>query len=419
MKRLMTQNCVISIEAIFYLLFSIMIICQSITFTYLKYSNAQLAFCFRILMEIVRCGFIILAIVLKKVRIKKRRIFYISGALIISLISVLINRKYNFYDCILLSVLYEEELDYDKLIKIFIFSMLIGVVIVSFLNIFNMLPEHVIYRSGHIERYSFGFYHPNILGFYVLAILLARLLLFNSFKEISLKSILLVFCGVAFELFVPNSMTCSAILLFTGLFIVGIKILHKFCRFRLGKKKNTMLVWLSALAVVCIFTISIYMAYNFEHSKINNESIFHTIYLRLYYASIGLKKYGLTLFGNKGIEVIDSATRLFAGRTGETFTIDTLYLWIVIYLGVIPLVYIAMYIIKCIRSAVKNRNYILLYVWIVWLVYSMVEVSMLSIIGSVFFLASTCQDLQNINNKDDVAVHIDFIEEVVKFNSLD
>lgn len=117
---------------------------------------------------------------------RKNTLFKIVIALFISLLAVANTISVNLlFPILLILIYYGDDNVVQKLAQDFFWSLLFWFLTTIVLNLFNILPDHNVYRYG-IVRHSLGFPYPGFVGLYFLFIAISAYLAFKNGKKIIL-----------------------------------------------------------------------------------------------------------------------------------------------------------------------------------------------------------------------------------------
>lgn len=219
-------------------------------------------------------------------------------------------------------------------------------------------------RNGEI-RYSLGFIHPNVFGYFILSSYFEIIYLFHKKNNISV----FIFLSVLTELILSVSKSRSAqiaVILFIIIYI-GFYILTK-----IGVKNHDYLkrysfilrnLFLFILVISFILTI-LYSNGNSIAIKLN--SLFSS---RLYLQSLYLKEYSISLFGNY-IDYFDVINDYFA-------TLDSVYFRLILNFGIIGFLLLYWVFNKTFYNSIKNNDVVLTIILVTMLFYGMMEYSII------------------------------------------
>lgn len=280
-------------------------------------------------------------------------------------------------------VIFFPNIDCDKIAKIFYKTMIISVVITLLLYCFNVFPEYIIYRNmTDMQRYAFGFSHPNVLGRILMLICMLHVLIKKDESKI-LDVIGIVFVGI-FVYVWPNSVTSAEIIF---LLAAALLLSMAYTHFMNRNLSQSVIVKLGAkITLPIIFGAVVLITVNSDYQQIVRDFSI-TFYKRFYYGFVAIQEYGIHLFGNK-ITLVGSTQRYFSGNKQSTFVLDCLYILLLVRYGLVVTLYYLYEYIKGIANCIKDKNIYLLVVMVLIAVYSISENGMTVFYSSFIFICS-------------------------------
>lgn len=269
---------------------------------------------------------------------------------------------------------------FDMYLKIFI------VVLLFILYKFGYTNETLTLRDGVI-RYSYGFSHPNLFGFVVSNIVMD--FIFLNKNRMNLFYILFV-CIVIFLIDHYSDSRSSAILLFMILLIC-------LCKEEKLKKffENRIIKFIVSNAWFIFTIISLILGYlYFKNTDIGIQlNLLFTSRLR--HISEFLTKYDVNLFGNKLILI--STEDALVLKTAPAI-LDNTYIHYLLRFGIIISLIIAIYLKRVFKYAYSKKNYVLIGILFIFLIYSMMEnrlnqiVFILYMSKAIYFESCKCKN---------------------------
>lgn len=237
-------------------------------------------------------------------------------------------------------------IDFKELLKVDIICKCVIIVSIVFLSLVGVLENYVAVVDGH-EKYSYGFYHPNMFGALLGAIVIEYLYL--RFSRFSYADYAFFIAALGISFFV--SRTRSMVLLLSVILLFFILIRY----FDILNIRNPAVKYLLMFTpVVCLlFTVVVMLYYRTESPAW--YALNKAMSGRLYYASYYWQQYGPSLLGQQ-IELVSSRA---AGHR-QSLILDNCYAKLVIMFGVVPTVILLGALMRQIRNAVEMKDYQLL-----------------------------------------------------------
>lgn len=299
--------------------------------------------------------------------IKKTELIICFTLLILSL-TVFISNKYDIYWLIIMSFLILGiPIDIDEVLINIRNTYIICIFTIIMLSFLGVLDNTVMMRGDGSIRFSLGFNHVNGLGAVIMELCLL-LLSTNSFKT-NAKLVCFFIGSAIFCWVVPNSRTCS-LLIFSALVIYFyIKNVNKFPAKQFVK-------WLFRIFIVTIPIITVIISSIYDNSSLSFSNLNEILSGRLYYGSLFLQEYPITLFGTE-IKLFNNADA-FANSTSYMF-LDCAYIYIGIKYGIIVLTLLLIGSFKVIKLLMQTDRYEFLTCFAINMLYGVVELGYFSL----------------------------------------
>ena len=268
-------------------------------------------------------GFLIISFSLSIIRLTKRQVFYNVVLLLLLCISYFISDNANFLILILLIVTAKNLRIYNIIKNDFYLRILI-ILFVLFSYFLGQTNDIYFYEHG-IVRYSYGFAHPNLLGFQLVILYFEFCYIFGCKK----KNLIFNFILLTFIVYLNNmylgSRTCNYILIITFFVLIFYKAIVKYFESR----RHLNILIRNLFLMIAIISFILTLMYNTElGSKLNR-----TLSNRLYYNSYTIDHYNISLFGQKMNFVSNEDARLNSGYS--TYILDNSYFVIFYQFGLI------------------------------------------------------------------------------------
>ena len=146
-------------------------------------------------------------------KIKIKDLFIFGFFMAVSALAYLGSDKWLLFDILFVAIFWGDKLDYKKILNMYYYVLITATLVIIALYFVGVLPDFSYERGNGLMRHSFGFSHPNTLGFilFVLSILYCLRKKVITFLDYILLIIIAVFTYVG-----PNSETCTACILLMG-----------------------------------------------------------------------------------------------------------------------------------------------------------------------------------------------------------
>ena len=215
------------------------------------------------------------------------------------------------------------------------------------------------------SRYNFFFTHPNNAAAQLTFTIFAFIYLYRNKIPYWLSNIILTISAL-FIYFFPNSQTATILVILYMVIRFGIRYARKFSR----------KVFKYALPIALIVVVLVVYAYATESTELLSQFITGTFEARFTGATVALKLYHLTLLGSAMPEI--GTLILFEGEW-MTFWLDMAYVRVIFACGIVGTIVFISYFAKGIRIHLLQRNFEVLALLVIVLVYAMSEWTALSV----------------------------------------
>lgn len=264
------------------------------------------------------CG---VSIIFGAVRAKYNfKIFILLGCIALSAVASFFSRDLTIFVDFSI-VLGVTRVNFKQMIKADFCARIITLCLILVLFFFNKLQNVVSYRDG-VERVSLGFNQPNMLGMFVLVIILEWLYIRKA--KIHFEDIAIIMLAAYIIENYSNSRT--------SLYALGITLIILFL-YKLIFMKQRKKVFLSFTAYIVPFfmAISFFCSYFFEKISVINWGLIDDLFSkRLSLASLYLQTYGVKLFGQTIVIVSQQMSSFFNIPAN---TLDNAYMSLIIKFG--------------------------------------------------------------------------------------
>ena len=320
---------------------------------------------------------------IKAKSLNPKKIFIILCLLIICLISYYKTRSTMFLEFLVVSINII-EMDFNKVIK---YDLIIKLFIIAFIVTMNHFgyanSEFVVTRDGEFLRNAYGFYHPNTFGMIIMICFFEYIYLRGI--RINIKDYILALLIILIIKVTSDTRTviyCIIALMALILLVKRFKINNKI----LNIIKNNLYLILLAASLIVTF---LYVNHNSFAISLN-----HILSNRLNLQSYFFNLYNINLFGNN-IDFVQ--------------TLDNGFIKIILNYGIFTTIFLAILYNLNFKKCTKNRQPILMLIFIVILFFSLSESFMFYVYNNIFlcYIFSKSEGVkeiesQNINNNTSI-----------------
>lgn len=263
---------------------------------------------------------------------------------------------------------------FDEVIKMDLFIKIVITILILVAHRYGFANSNfVVTRDDLFVRESFGFYHPNTFGMYIMmiyfdiVILLKKKVLFKSFIYGTIATLIIYYTS--------NSRTAyTSIILFLILLILYSMFNFVICHKKeLVIKKRPVYEWLfPILTFVSLILTKLYdMKLNFV---IQLDKVLSN---RLYLQAINMRAYPIKFFGDK-IDIIR--------------TLDNGYIKLLINFGIVSFLFFSIIYKKMISNSINNKRFILTIIYFVLIYFTLSESSLLFVYYNIFYVYIVSQE---------------------------
>ena len=272
-----------------------------------------------------------------------KKVILMIPVILIALVSYMIVRDFTVLKLLLimlgtLGVSFRQVISFDLKIRLAV------ICLIAIFFMLNMIPSGDVLRAGGGGiRHALGFTHPNILGMYVLIVVLEVNYLFMQHR----KALLVVdFLGILFELFVPNSRMPAIIIGAMMVYLIGRRLIDKILARRIIK-------------TVIIGSFVIFSAASIIFGAVGSSGEFFgglnkltSNRLKLYH--VAMQTTDITALGNDKEHNVHN-----------NVVLDNAYLELLLTFGVVQMLLYMIFSVFTYRKLYKKKDYIL--IWILFL----------------------------------------------------
>lgn len=350
----------LSLSNVYYLMLEVVIIISAIQRSVMSYRINQ-----SLLNNVFLCAIIFvffIGVLKSKSKITRKELIMILVAILSYFFSHSLVCFYIVSICIV-----AKNCEFEKIVRVCCIGNISAIILVLLADISGAFLETSFMRGDTGEiRYSFGFTHPNTFCVYLIGFIVAY---YANKKRCKIIDFFPLIIAAFISINITKSITASLVLLAIFVYLIIARIgLDKLIQ---GKKIYKMLKTAIPLIVFLVFAV-LYIAYRFDSLTILSD-LGKTANLRLLYAHQALTEYGVSIAGQEISTYGSSYFLLNPNSTQKYFTIDCLYILLLVRDGALATIIIIGYILESLRKAIKVRWLYFIYVIIVLIIYSIME----------------------------------------------
>ena len=276
---------------------------------------------------------------------------------IVSYITHKFSGSYFLFDLFFIPIFLSKIVDFNTIVKIFFYVIVIAVITTVFLDIYEVLPQKSFGTRGKFVRYNLGFAHPNSLG---LMLMLLGMLFVLKVKKLTFDHLLvLVLLGIICVV-VPNSYT-SAYVLFMLAFVLCLIIRFQNCNLTIATQR---ILFVTLIVIFISIIVSVYFLSFSDYFKDYLHKLPETLHCRFRFGAEAYIKYGLSIFGQPY-----SPKDTYPGY----FIVDSTLFYLPVFIGIVPSIIYMLLVSRAVWMSVKYNNFVLLVVQFLIFIYSISE----------------------------------------------
>ena len=276
---------------------------------------------------------------------------------IVSYITHKFSGSYFLFDLFFIPIFLSKIVDFNTIVKIFFYVIVIAVITTVFLDIYEVLPQKSFGTRGKFVRYNLGFAHPNSLG---LMLMLLGMLFVLKVKKLTFDHLLvLVLLGIICVV-VPNSYT-SAYVLFMLAFVLCLIIRFQNCNLTIATQR---ILFVTLIVIFISIIVSVYFLSFSDYFKDYLHKLPETLHSRFRFGAEAYIKYGLSIFGQPY-----SPKDTYPGY----FIVDSTLFYLPVFIGIVPSIIYMLLVGRAVWMSVKYNNFVLLVVQFLIFMYSISE----------------------------------------------
>ena len=276
---------------------------------------------------------------------------------IVSYITHKFSGSYFLFDLFFIPIFLSKIVDFNTIVKIFFYVIVIAVITTVFLDIYEVLPQKSFGTRGKFVRYNLGFAHPNSLG---LMLMLLGMLFVLKVKKLTFDHLLvLVLLGIICVV-VPNSYT-SAYVLFMLAFVLCLIIRFQNCNLTIATQR---ILFVTLIVIFISIIVSVYFLSFSDYFKDYLHKLPETLHSRFRFGAEAYIKYGLSIFGQPY-----SPKDTYPGY----FIVDSTLFYLPVFIGIVPSIIYMLLVSRAVWLSIKCNNFVLLVVQFLIFIYSISE----------------------------------------------
>lgn len=291
-----------------------------------------------------------------------------------------------------------KDIDFKKIIKIYLWTILILLLTVNVLTIMGKIPNLVFFRDGK-SRISYGFNYPTVEAAHIFYFVLAYVV-YKKFKLNVFQDIIVAFLG--WFIISKGDARLDGYLTFVILFIV---IFRKLI-FKLLSKLNN---FIPVILVITLIIGYIILAKNYNSMNPNEFNLNNLLSNRLYLTQEGLLRYPIKLLGNHvQMQSFVGYSGLLMTQTSwmvkNYFYIDNIFVQTLLINGLLLFVAMLLTFAYLAYREMKSENYSFVIAIVILTVAGLIEVFTIQIsynIFAVMILANTSMWLKERDGKNE------------------
>ena len=276
---------------------------------------------------------------------------------IVSYITHKFSGSYFLFDLFFIPIFLSKIVDFNTIVKIFFYVIVIAVITTVFLDIYEVLPQKSFGTRGKFVRYNLGFAHPNSLG---LMLMLLGMLFVLKVKKFTFDHVLvLVLLGIICVV-VPNSYT-SAYVLFMLAFVLCLIIRFQNCNLTIATQR---ILFVTLIVIFISIIVSVYFLSFSDYFKDYLHKLPETLHCRFRFGAEAYIKYGLSIFGQPYYP-----KDTYPGF----FIVDSTLFYLPVFIGIVPSIIYMLLVSRAVWLSIKCNNFVLLVVQFLIFIYSISE----------------------------------------------
>ena len=276
---------------------------------------------------------------------------------IVSYITHKFSGSYFLFDLFFIPIFLSKIVDFNTIVKIFFYVIVIAVITTVFLDIYEVLPQKSFGTRGKFVRYNLGFAHPNSLG---LMLMLLGMLFVLKVKKLTFDHLLVPILLGIICIVVPNSYT-SAGVLFMLVFALCLIIRFQNCNLTTATQR---ILFVTLIVIFISIIVSVYFLSFSDYFKDYLHKLPETLHCRFRFGAEAYIKYGLSIFGQPY-----SPKDTYPGY----FIVDSTLFYLPVFIGIVPSIIYMLLVSRTVWLSIKCNNFVLLVVQFLIFIYSISE----------------------------------------------
>ena len=315
---------------------------------------------------------------------EKKYLYYFVCFFLFYLVVKKYTSSHLLFNLIFIPLFLSQFVNKQRLCKALLIESLICFSIISIGHYFGYFQTEPYSRFGLI-RYTFGFVHPNTLGFIVLVF---SFLYVQRLNTVNIKDIAVIIFLIVFLYYIPRSMTPAFLLVLLSCFLIFLYFFEtKIYAYFKNRRRKEILFY----SVVFMYFSILFFTYFVSFTGFGKDFFLHlpgSIWARFELGYIAYERYGLSLFGTPIESIFPDPEK---GIT-EYFTVDCAYFFVPINYGVVTFASYIVFMLFMFRKAVLASNYKSIFILLLISLYGISETVIIHLIMVPLFVCALCSD---------------------------
>ena len=300
----------------------------------------------------------------------KRRILIAFLTIILAFLTRFISGS-NVLLTICLFVIACKDINFDNIVKYDLKIKTLFLIMVIILYFLGMTNVNTHYRNG-VVRQSMGFSNPNSFSTYIMSIVAEYLYLHRN--KMRIMDFLIAILAIFLIDYYADSRTqiiCLAIL-------IMLIVINRIKKVSFEKK---LVKFFACNSFIFLAVLSIILVNMYNHGYKITDIINETTAGRLSNPSKFIELYGINLFGYK----TNQDTQIVLDED-ETITVDNVYMYTLLYYGVIPFIVLCIYMRQYIKYAIKCKENVIIIIMLTFFIGGLMERFCIRLYYNIFLL---------------------------------
>lgn len=281
----------------------------------------------------------------------------------LSVIVTYVSKDSNILKLVLFLICFK-DINFSECVKVDFYIKLLLVLLVMLLYSFNMTVNIPVYRNG-VLRKAFGFKHPNKIGMYLMMICLDCIYLSKGKFNMYYSFVILIIITFLF-MFVDSRTSVLIVILAISFIYINKITKSKIIENKLVKIGTSNLFLIMTLLTLLLTILT-------SNGNLLAVKINRVLSYRFTFNKYFLTQYHISLFGNNII-------------TNNMYLLDSSYINILLRYGIIMWIWIYFLFFKTINKLYNDKEFVLLIIIILLMLYGFSESFLYKITANVFLL---------------------------------